>query len=93
MKMAYVAIIIVIVAAVIAAIVYALMAPAGNAMQQACVSSGGTVSTQTCCKSATDYPNSCLIGACGCSPDNSKEVKACDCGEGRCWNGNACIGA
>jgi hypothetical protein len=32
-----------------------------------------------------------LIGACGCSTDNSKEVKVCDCGEGKCWNGYECV--
>ena len=35
-----------------------------------------------CCQSASDFPNNCLIGACGCSPDNSHSVKVCDCGEG-----------
>lgn len=51
-----------------------------------CRASGGTVTTQLCCKSASDFPNTCLIGACGCSTDNSKEVKVCDCGEGKCWD-------
>jgi hypothetical protein len=59
--------------------------------EQACTNSGGTVTNATCCKSATDFPNTCLIGACGCSAENSKEVKTCDCGEGRCFNGMSCI--
>ena len=56
-----------------------------------CIASGGTVTTQLCCQSSGDFPNTCLIGACGCSPDNSKEVKVCDCGEGKCWNGYECV--
>ena len=55
-------------------------------LQEACVKSGGRVTTQLCCESASDFPNTCLIGACGCSLDNSKEVKVCDCGEGNCWD-------
>jgi len=59
--------------------------------EQACTSSGGTVANASCCTSASDFPNTCLIGACGCSAENSKEVKTCDCGSGMCFNGTACI--
>ena len=62
-----------------------------NPADQACTEAGGTVSTANCCLSAGDYPNTCLIGACGCSPENSQEVKTCYCGEGMCYNGSACI--
>ncbi len=58
---------------------------------QACISSGGTVATAMCCKSTGDFPNTCLIGACGCSLENSHEVKVCDCGEGKCFNEEECI--
>ncbi|MCX6776199.1 MAG: serpin family protein [Candidatus Micrarchaeota archaeon] len=51
-----------------------------------CRMGGGNVTTHLCCNSVGDFPNTCLIGACGCSPSNSHEVKACDCGEGRCWD-------
>lgn len=51
-----------------------------------CIDEGGTVKTQLCCNYTEDFPDTCLIGACGCSPDNSHEVKVCDCGEGKCWN-------
>jgi hypothetical protein len=60
-------------------------------LEQACTSSGGTVTTAACCLSAADFPNTCLIGACGCSPDNSHAVKTCDCGEGKCFDGTACV--
>jgi hypothetical protein len=56
----------------------------------ACINSGGTVKTSLCCNSASDFPNNCLIGACGCSPENSHEVKVCDCGSDRCFDGNTC---
>ncbi|ODS39279.1 MAG: hypothetical protein A7316_05940 [Candidatus Altiarchaeales archaeon WOR_SM1_86-2] len=59
--------------------------------EQACIDSGGTVRTGLCCKSVGDFPNTCTIGACGCSPENSHEVKICDCGEGKCFDGSTCV--
>jgi len=53
--------------------------------EELCTNSGGTVTIQSCCQSVDDFPNTCLIGACGCSPTNSHNVKICDCGEGKCW--------
>jgi hypothetical protein len=55
--------------------------------EQACVGSGGTVSTSLCCAGADDFPNTCSIGACGCSPQASHEVQVCNCGAGRCFGG------
>ncbi len=60
--------------------------------EQACKSSGGTVSSAMCCQSSGDFPNSCLIGACGCAPSYSHSVKTCDCGEGKCFDGRKCVG-
>lgn len=62
-----------------------------NGKQKACLDSGGTVETGTCCQSAGDFPNSCLIGACGCAPANSHPVKICDCGQEKCFNGASCV--
>jgi len=59
--------------------------------EQSCLDSGGTITTASCCKSVSDLPNTCLIGACGCSPTNSHEVKTCDCGSEKCFNGEKCI--
>jgi hypothetical protein len=59
--------------------------------EKACLSSGGQVSYSSCCKSAGDFPNLCLIGACGCSLGNSSQVKKCDCGEGKCFDGKECV--
>ena len=63
-----------------------------TAKEQACINFGGTVTTVSCCKSVGDFPNSCLTGACGCSPDDSHQVKTCDCGEGKCFDGEKCVG-
>ena len=60
-------------------------------LQQACLDSGGQIAIVSCCKSAGNYPNTCLIGVCGCSLESSKEIKTCNCGEGKCFNGTACV--
>ena len=62
-----------------------------SSLEMKCINSGGTVSTAMCCKNIIEFPNTCLVGACGCSPENSHEVKTCDCGEGKCFDGNTCI--
>lgn len=58
--------------------------------EDGCEDSGGTLSTATCCTITEDFPNTCIIGACGCSLENSHEVKVCNCGEGRCFDGDKC---
>jgi len=62
----------------------------GISKESACTNSGGIVATGMCCLQTGDFPDLCLIGACGCSPDNSHEVKVCECGEGMCFDGNRC---
>jgi len=59
--------------------------------EQTCVDAGGEVLTSLCCKTTSDFPNLCLVGPCGCSPTNSHEVKICDCGEEKCFDGNTCV--
>jgi hypothetical protein len=59
--------------------------------EQACLNSGGQVSISLCCKATGDFPNLCLIGPCGCSTDNSHQVKICDCGPDKCFNGSGCV--
>ncbi|MCX6811989.1 MAG: PsbP-related protein [Candidatus Berkelbacteria bacterium] len=58
---------------------------------QGCISSGGTLTTAMCCKGVGDFPSACLIGPCGCSPGNSHQIKICDCGFDRCFNGSSCM--
>jgi len=59
-------------------------------MEALCINAGGEVKTALCCKSAGDFPDTCLVGACGCSPENSHEVKVCDCGPELCFDGEKC---
>lgn len=62
-----------------------------TAAEEACINSGGKVVKASCCASASDFPIICgAVGACGCSPENSKVVKSCNCPVGYCFNGNAC---
>jgi hypothetical protein len=55
-----------------------------------CEASGGTVTTSPCCTSANDFPDTCQIGACGCSPSNSHTVQTCTCPAGKCFDGAEC---
>ena len=55
-----------------------------------CTQSGGMVMTALCCGSASDFPNECLSGACGCAPAGGHEIKVCSCTEGDCFDGQRC---
>jgi len=57
----------------------------------ACINSGGTVTTSSCCLAVGDFPDTCGIGACGCAPGDSHEVKTCTCPNGYCFDGNSCV--
>ena len=59
--------------------------------EQVCVRSGGNVTTILCCNSVKDFPNVCAVGACGCPPGSSHQIKVCDCGTDKCFNGTACV--
>ena len=56
-----------------------------------CEAEGGEVTTGLCCESVDNFPNTCLIGACGCAPEYSHEVLICLCPAGLCWDGNHCV--
>ena len=47
-----------------------------------CTSTGGTVSTATCCQATGDFPDLCSVGACGCPPQSSHSVAVCACAGG-----------
>jgi len=59
--------------------------------EQVCIRSGGSVTTMLCCNSVRDFPDFCLVGACGCTAGDSHQIKVCTCGTGRCFNGTACV--
>ena len=65
----------------------------GAAPADLCTASGGQISSGLCCTSATDFPNSCLDGACSCSSTNSHTVSICTCGAGCYLPGYGCVGA
>ncbi len=60
--------------------------------EQGCLMSGGSVAVASCCASTGDFPDTCAIGACGCGPAGSHDVRVCRCGTGTCFNGSACVG-
>lgn len=63
----------------------------GREAEAACRSAGGRIVSRLCCKAASEFPNTCLIGACGCSPENSAPLSVCECPEGKCFDGAACV--
>ena len=60
-------------------------------LAERCTASGGTVGMSLCCASVSDFPNLCTTGACGCAPASSRMGMVCNCPEGRCFNGTACV--
>ena len=60
-------------------------------MLMGCEETGGTITTQLCCQSAGDFPQTCLAGACSCAPDYSHEVAFCQCPAGTCFDGESCV--
>jgi hypothetical protein len=69
-------------------------APSGcdpAAAEAGCAASGGRVETAPCCGSVGDFPDTCLVGACGCAPSASHAVRVCRCPEGRCFDGAGCV--
>jgi hypothetical protein len=59
--------------------------------EQGCLTSDGTVTTAMCCASTGDFPDTCAIGVCGCTPDASHAVRVCSCAAGSCFDGGGCV--
>ena len=57
-----------------------------------CTSSGGQITSTSCCTNQGDFPDSCLVGACGCSPASSHTVATCTCPTGSCFSTNTGCG-
>jgi hypothetical protein len=64
----------------------ALVSPDAAGLALLCTSTGGEISSGLCCGGATDFPDSCLTGACGCAPSSSHSVATCICKTGACFN-------
>jgi hypothetical protein len=91
MKKTIIIVILVVIVVLALVVTYTQMSSPVSGKDQGCTNSGGAVGTSQCCKSSGDFPNTCLIGACGCALTNSHEVKVCNCPAGKCFDGNKCI--
>lgn len=57
-----------------------------------CTSTGGTVTTASCCANGVaSFPDTCVIGACGCPPASSVTIMICSCGGGCFSPGVGCV--
>lgn len=56
-----------------------------------CIETGGTEHYPLCCPGVADFPVTCGADPCGCPEIESHNVAACDCGEGRCFDGLCCV--
>ena len=56
-----------------------------------CIETGGTEYYPMCCPGIADFPVTCGADPCGCPEIESHNVAACDCGEGRCFDGLCCV--
>jgi hypothetical protein len=62
--------------------------------EESCINSGGSVNTVNCyCSGTLDFYNNCAIGGCACTPNpaNLKQIKACNCSDGNCFDGSKCV--
>ncbi len=76
---------------IVAAVLAGALACPSNDPGKSCTDSGGRVVTGSCCAGAGDYPETCSIGACGCSPANSAPRRVCECPAGKCFDGIECV--
>ena len=76
---------------IIEAVGYALNGCALSPAEQGCLNSGGTVASAMCCAGTGDFPDTCAVGACGCSPNASHAVRVCTCGAESCFDGSRCV--
>jgi hypothetical protein len=68
--------------------------PRSDAASNLCTSTSGTLGTDSCCASVADFPNTCAIGACGCSAASSHAIQVCTCPAGSCFDpAMGCIGS
>ncbi len=51
-----------------------------------CVKTGGTIGSAQCCLGASDFPDLCTEGPCGCGPDASHSVQICQCPGQACFS-------
>jgi hypothetical protein len=44
------------------------------------------VEMQLCCSSVSDFPSTCLAGACSCAPGSSHMIPSCACPGTTCFD-------
>lgn len=64
--------------------------------RSACTASGGKYSSRFCFSAgAINYPNTCQsgVGICSAAPsvDAFNQIEVCECGAGKCFDGNSCV--
>jgi hypothetical protein len=60
---------------------------------QSCTTTGGQLANNLCCSGADNFPDSCGVGACSCSPANLQVVDTCVCPSGACFlKSVGCVG-
>jgi hypothetical protein len=65
----------------------------GDGDGSGCIESGGVLTQLSCCLAVESFPDTCLTGACGCAPNDSHMVVACECPQGTCYDATmqACV--
>jgi len=56
--------------------------------ETSCLLYGGRIELSLECEGSSSFPNTCISNSCSLK---NQEVKICNCGEGRCFNGKECV--
>jgi hypothetical protein len=60
---------------------------------QRCLQTGGVPSASLCCSGTGDFPDTCAVGVCTCSPASSDTIDTCVCPGGGCYQPTSgCVG-
>ena len=63
------------------------------AIKEGCLQTGGTVTTQRCCVSFGNYPETCSDTPCdeGCAEEDLFDAEYCECQANACFDGVHCF--
>jgi len=61
-----------------------------DAGAERCINGGGVVEVDECCPTAGEFPDTCAVGTCTCSPSTLVKVRLCRCPDGQCFDGTKC---
>jgi hypothetical protein len=51
-----------------------------------CLASGGSIEMRLCCGQVGEFPTTCAVGSCSCSPASSEMTFVCACPEESCFD-------